>query len=428
MNPVEAIVVGAGLRGRLTYGAWARAHPERLRIVAVAEPDATKRRRMADEHGLPPERVFQDWRPLLDAPRLAAAAIVATGDTQHVEPALAALARGYHLLLEKPIAPEAADCVRVVEAAERAGRLLQIGHVLRHSEFYERAHDVIESGRLGELVLLDLREHVAHWHMTHSYVRGKFRNQRIAAPILLAKSCHDLDLLVWLAGRRALRVASFGGLGHFTAANAPEGAPERCSDGCPAQAECIHDAERFYLGPDERTAALWPWADVSPDPSRAARRRALETGPYGRCVYRADNDVADRQLVAVELEGGLAATFALHGLATHERRTLRIAGTRGELRGVLQSGELEVTRHGSLDVERIRCSGSELGHFGGDDGLVEHFVRAVADDRPDALRASGRVALESHLLGFAAERARASGSPVDVGAFRAELEDGAGFP
>ena len=112
-----------------------------------------------------------------------------------------------------------------------------------------------------------------------------------------------------------------------------------------------------------------------------------------------------RQVVAVELEGGLAATFALHGLATHERRTLRIAGTRGELRGVLQSGELEVTRHGSLDVERIRCSGSELGHFGGDDGLVEHFVRAVADDRPHALRASGRVALESHLLGFAAERA-----------------------
>jgi len=418
---VEAIVIGAGLRGRLTYGNWARAHPERLRVVAVAEPDEARCRAMAGEHGLPPERAFGDWKPLLAGPRLADVAIVATGDTLHVEPALAALARGYHVLLEKPIAPDPADCLRVVEAAERAGRILQIGHVLRYTAFYERVHEIVAGGRLGAIAALDMREHIAHWHMTHSYVRGKFRRRAIAAPILLAKSCHDLDLLVWLVGRPAQRVTSFGSLGHYGPAHAPEGAPERCTDGCPAQAACVHDAVRFYLGPDENVARLWPWTDVSPDPAREARRRALETGPYGRCVFRGDNDVLDRQTVAVEFEGGVTASFGLHGLATHERRTLRISGTLGELRGVFQTGEIELTRHGALETETLRCAGSELGHYGGDDGLLDHFTDVVVRGAGAEVRASGRAALESHLLGFAAERARVTGTVVAMDDFRAEV-------
>jgi predicted dehydrogenase len=293
--------------------------------------------------------------------------------------------------------------------------------VLRYSAFYERVHDIVASGGLGEIAALDMKEHVAHWHMSHSYVRGKFRKRSIAAPILLAKSCHDLDLLVWLVGRRPARVSSFGGLAHYRSASAPEGAPARCTEGCPEQERCIHDAVRFYLGPDESIARLWPWSDVSPDPSREARRRALETGPYGRCVYRSDNDALDHQVVAVEFEGGVTASFTVHGLATHERRALRISGSLGELRGVLQTGEIEVTRHGALEAQRIRVEGSEIGHFGGDEGLVEHFAEVVARGAREAVRTSGRDALESHLLGFAAERARESGSVVEMEVFRSEV-------
>jgi len=420
---VKAIVLGAGVRGRGTYGAWALGHPERLRVVAIAEPDETRRRAMAEEHRLAPEQVFSDWRALLAEPRRAEAAIVATGDTEHVDPTLAALDRGHHVLLEKPIAPDPVGCLRVVEAAERAGRLLQVGHVLRHAPFYERVREIVAAGILGELVTADLREHVAHWHMAHSYVRGKFRSRARAAPILLAKSCHDLDLLVWLAGRPTVRVASFGERLHFREERAPRGAPARCTQGCPVQDDCVHDAVRFYLGPDDAVARAWPWSDVSPDPARPARRRALETGPYGRCVYRTDNDVADHQVVAVELEGGATASFGLHGLAPHERRTVRLSGTRGELRGVLQSGEIEVSRHGSLEVERHHCPGSPLGHFGGDEALVDRFVRAVAEGGGGGdLRTAGRTALEGHLLGFAAEAARERGTTVDLEAFRAAVE------
>src|SRR5262249_10148084 len=162
--------------------------------------------------------------------------------------------RGLHVLLEKPIALDAADCVRVVEAGERADRILQIGHVLRHMEFYARVHEIVASGRLGRLQLMDMREHVSYWHMAHSYVRGKFRNRALAAPFLLAKRCHDLDLMTWIADRRAAAVTSFGGLGAYTAERAPAGAPERCSRACPVQATCPWDAERFYLAPEPEVA------------------------------------------------------------------------------------------------------------------------------------------------------------------------------
>lgn len=428
MSAPTAVVVGAGNRGRLVYAAWARRHPDRLRVVAVAEPDERSRAAVAADHALPPERCFRDWRECLAGPRLADVAIVATSDTLHVEPALAAIERGYDVLLEKPIAPTPAECVRVVEAAERAGRLLQIGHVLRYTPFYEKVHALVASGALGDVLHLDLKEHVAAWHMTHSYVRGRFRNRAIAAPILLAKSCHDLDLIAWLAGRPARRVASFGALAHYRPEQAPAGAPARCTDGCPAQAGCPHDAVRFYLDPDERLARHWPWVDVSADPSRAARRHALETGRYGRCVYRCDNDALDHQVVALEFEGGVTASFALQGFAAREQRTIRITGSRGELRGLLDGGVIEVSRPGVLAVERHEIGESVLGHYGGDEGLMAHFSARVADGRRDAVRASGRSALESHLVGFAAERARERGVVVDVAAFRAEAYAEAGLP
>ncbi len=413
MRPVEAVLIGAGLRGRHVYGAYARAHPERLRIVAVADPVPERREELGRRHGLPAARIAADWRELLVGERLAEAAIVASGDTEHTAPALAALERGYHVLLEKPIAPTAEECIQIVDSAERHGRVLQIAHVLRYTSFYNKVAELLGEGRIGRLLTADLREHISHWHMAHSYVRGKFRNREVAAPILLAKSCHDLDLLAWLVGRPALRVASFGSLAHYRSESAPDGAPERCTDGCPVQESCPHDAVRFYLGPDEGLARGWPWSDLGPDPSREARRAALESGPYGRCVYRCDNDVPDHQTVAIEFEDGVLASFSLHGHATHETRTIRLSGSEGELRGVVRDGVIELSRHGELESERFELARGEAGHFGGDQGLLDHFTETLAAGE-GSVRTSGRVSLASHLLGFAAERAREEGRVIEL--------------
>ncbi len=420
MEPVSVVVIGAGNRGRFTFGRYALQNPQRMRVVAIAEPVAERREAMAREHALEPAQCAPDWRELLARGRLADAAIVATSDTLHTQPALAAIAQGYHVLLEKPIAPRLADCVRVVEAAEAAGRILQIGHVLRYTGFYAKVAELLQAGALGELVHLDLREHVAAWHMTHSFVRGKFRSRAVAAPILLAKACHDLDLLAWFAGAKATQVASFGGRAHYRAESAPHGAPERCSDGCPVQASCAHDAVKFYAGPEERIARHWPWTDVSLDPSREARMAALASGPYGRCVYRCDNDVLDHQQLALCFENGVSASFALHGFAAEEKRTLRITGTRGELRGVFQEGVLELTRPGVFGAERILLPANAEGHYGGDAGLLHHFTEVVAAGDPSRVRASGRSALESHWIGFAAERARETSTLVELSALRGD--------
>jgi hypothetical protein len=178
---------------------------------------------------------------------------------------------------------------------------------------------------------------------------------------------------------------------------------------------------RFYAGPDEKLARHWPWSDVSLDPSREARLAALRTGRYGRCIYRCDNDVLDHQSVSVEFASGVTASFGLHGFANAERRTVRISGTRGEIRGVLHDGLLEVSRVGALDVERHHTTGSPLDHFGGDDGLLEHFTAALARGDLEKLRGAGRSALQGHLLGFAAERARETASVVDCASFWREF-------
>jgi predicted dehydrogenase len=429
---VKALMVGAGHRGREVYGALALAHRERIEFVGVAEPHFERRIAFADALAIPPQDATADWRGLLSRPRFADAVVIAGPDFVHADAACAALEQGYHVLLEKPMALSAHDSVRIAAAADRAQRLVQVAHVLRYTEFYQRIFEVVRSGRLGRVAHIDMREQVAYWHMAHSFVRGKFRNTVEAAPLLLAKCCHDLDLMAWFAQVPAHRVGSFGGLSEFVPANAPAGAPARCTDGCPVQERCAFDAVRFYLGPpaesarasaaEERLALAWPRSDLCLEPARPARRKALEVGPYGRCVYRCDNDVLDHQVVIVEFEGGLTGSFTVQGHATKESRTVRISGSGGEVRGILEEGIVEITEHGSSAYERHDLKLPDHGHFGGDEGLFEHFLQAMEEGANPHVLTSARAAMESHLIGFGAERARHSGQLVDLQQLRTELE------
>ncbi|RLC55290.1 MAG: gfo/Idh/MocA family oxidoreductase, partial [Chloroflexota bacterium] len=245
-QPFTAILIGAGNRGHDAYGAYALRHPDEIRFVAVAEPHDIRRARFAQAHGIPPERQFHTWEDLLALGKIADAALICTLDRMHVEPTLAALEAGYDVLLEKPMATTVADCVRLVQTAERTGRLLQICHVLRYTPFFSILHDIVASGRLGDIITVEHRENVTFWHMAHSYVRGNWRNSRIESPMILAKCCHDMDILFWNLGP-VKRLSSFGSLIHYRAEKAPPGAPARCTDGCPHQAECPWSAPRLYL-------------------------------------------------------------------------------------------------------------------------------------------------------------------------------------
>lgn len=329
-KPITAVMVGAGVRGFYVYGPYALAHPDELQFVAVAEPEPTRRARFAQAHHIPPERQFATWEDLMAKGQLADALFNMTQDHMHYPSTIAALEAGYDVLLEKPMTTRLADTVHLVQTAERHGRLLQVCHVLRYTPFFATLHDILAAGRLGEIVTVEHRENVVYWHMAHSYVRGNWRNTTSASPMILAKCCHDLDILYWNFGRPVQRLHSFGSLLHFRAENAPAGATLRCTDGCPAAEQCPFDARRLYLNPDY---SGWPVVALTDDLSLPARQRALETGPYGRCVYRCDNDVVDHQTVNMEFTGGASAVLFMHGHAHEEARTMRYDGTRATLRG-----------------------------------------------------------------------------------------------
>lgn len=426
---VELVLAGAGSRGHQSYGAWALRAPEQARFVAVAEPRKERREAFARAHGIPKERCFADWRELFAEPRLAEGALICTQDQEHRGPTLQALAQGYHVLLEKPLAHTLTDCVAVVQAAERADRILAVGHVLRYTPFFARLHRELARGRIGEIVAAEQRENVSYWHMAHSFVRGHWRNTSEACPMLLAKCCHDLDLLVWNLNRPVRTVSSVGSLGYYRAENAPLGAPARCTDGCPAEESCPHSALRIYIelepftawGLDAAWPDAWPMNVLTDDLSTAGRRRALQEGPWGRCVFRCDNDVVDRQVVTLELEGGAVATLIMHGHSAREGRSLRYDGTRGTIRGrfVSRGAELEIAEHGG-PVERLSFETFDDDHGGGDAGIMRAFVAAI---RGAALPTSPRQALEGHLLAFAAEQARQSGTVVDMARFRRDAEE-----
>lgn len=411
-GPVTLALLGAGNRGADAYGEYVLGHPGEFRFTAVAEPRRDRRDSFAARHGIPPEMTFASWEDLLSRPRLAEGLIVATQDRMHYDPVMAALAQGYGVLLEKPMAPTAAECVAMAGAAARAGRLLMICHVLRYTPFFAAIKKLLDEGRIGRVVSIQHNENVGYWHMAHSYVRGNWRRRDESNPMILAKSCHDMDILLWLAGADCARLASFGSLSFFKRENAPPGAAARCLDGCRAEPDCPFSARRIYLG--ENTG--WPVSVISLDTSLAARTAALREGPYGRCVFACDNDVVDHQVAALEFTSGATAAFTMCGLTREISRTIKIMGTAGEIAGHMEKGEIVLRVFGGGE-ETVPLAGAAGGHAGGDGGLMRAFAEALREGRPEAALTSAAVSVQSHLMAFAAEESRLTGRVVEMADF-----------
>ncbi len=424
-GPVDAVLVGAGRRGYRNFGGYALEHPDELRIIAVAEPDDALRERFARAHGIPSELSFRSWEDLAGRGRLAPSLLNASNDTTHYASTMAAIEAGYQVLTEKPAATSPEQCVSLALAAERRGADVWVCHELRNTNYFKTVRDIVRSGRLGEVVHVGHRENVSYWHMAHSFVRGNWSNRTSSGPMILTKCCHDFDILSWILGVRVERLSSFGSLAHYRPDRAPrQDVPERCTDGCPVQEECPFYAPRLYLG--ERMELLA--GAVSLDTSRAGVTRALESGPYGRCVYRVGNDVVDHQVVNMEAEGGLTVTLTMHGHSHVEGRTMRYDGSRATLIGDFSGPDPEIVVHDHRTEtgERIAPFAGG-GHGGGDEGLMAAFVRAVRDGDQSGL-STVREALPSHLLAFAAEESRLNGgAAVEMDEYLRRVESAAGY-
>lgn len=417
-RPITAITLGAGSRGNV-YGGYALANADELDIVGVAEPKPLRNERYSSRHAIPARNRFDTWERVFERPKFADAVIISTPDQLHYGPCMAALRMGYDVLLEKPISPSERECRDILALAKQSGRIVAVCHVLRYSPYFIQLKHLIDSGAVGELVSIQHFEPIEHIHMSHSYVRGNWHNSAKSTPIILAKSCHDLDILRWMVGKPSTDIVAMGDLKWFRKENAPVGSTARCTDGCPVEAGCPYSALKVYGASDSGWRYVF---DLPEDKSQhdATVLELLKTTDYGRCVYRMDNDQADHYVSTMRFEGGVTASFSMEAFTPWGGRRTRIMGAMGFIEGDMETmvhtdfrtGKTTTWDPRTVDVENYQHSG----HGGGDHALVRDWVQAISQKDPGLLTSTIDVSLESHMMGFAAERSRGSGrvEPVKV--------------
>lgn len=414
------VLIGAGQRGMIYAN---NAYQSGLAdIVAVAEPDAGRRKAAQQAFQISDHLAFDNAQALLAQKRLGEAVIIASMDRDHFAQAMPAMDAGYDILLEKPISPFPAECLRIQHKAQQTGRRVIVCHVLRYSPFFREVHHIIQSGQYGRVVAIQHNENIGNFHMAHAFVRGNWRNSKTSSPIIMQKSCHDMDLLYWYAGSPAKRIASFGNLYYFRPENAPAGSAMRCLD-CAVSAQCRFDARKAYLP----VMGDWPATVLTQDQTEQGLLQAMREGPYGRCVYRCDNDVCDHQATSIEFENGVTATFNLSAFTNRMTRTMKIMLEDAEIRAsehenVIQISSFASTGEGRAYERVIHPPRIASGHSGGDQGLIHDFLEMLESgtQTPDtAIQGS----VESHLMAGAAELARVQSRVVDMQAYRSALQE-----
>ena len=406
MKAVELVIIGAGDRGTV-YAGYAAENPDKAKVVGVAEPREFYRERMVEEHSIPSDKVFSDWKDLAKQERFADAVVIATQDSMHLGPAIAFAKKGYHMLLEKPMAPDEESCKKIAKTVLDNKILFGVAHVLRYTAYTQKLKEIIDSGAIGDVISLHRLEPVGYWHQAHSFVRGNWRREDESSFMLLAKSCHDIDWIRYIVGNRCKAISSFGSLVHFREENKPANSGERCLS-CSYEPKCPYSAKKIYLGFICRGKTGWPVSVVTPDVTEESVIAALLDGPYGRCAYLCDNDVVDHQVVNMEFEGGQTASFTMTAFTEAGGRRTSIFGTRGEIYGDDSTIRVFDFLSDSVETYDTSLDGTMTleGHGSGDYGLIKAFVSAVAENDARRILSGPEETLESHLMVFAAEKSR----------------------
>ena len=421
---LKVILIGAGNRG-CNYVRLAKENcPEKLDVVAIADPDLSRGREIIEAYGIPEEMIFDDWKKVLALPKFADAAIIATQDNNHFEPACAALLAGYDLLLEKPVAPTAEECLGISDLANSLGRKVVVCHVLRYAPFFETVKHIIDSGRIGKVVNIVHTECVGNIHQSHSYVRGNWRDSKESSPMILAKSCHDLDIVQWLLGKECTRVQSFGSLSYFRPENAPEGAPEYCIQSCPHESECVYSAVKIYK---ERQFPVWVrYVTKKENATDEEIEKIISKTNYGKCIFKCGNDVVDHQVVNLEYEGGETVSFTMSAFNKGGRK-INVMGTAGELWANMSDKTVHIFDFKTREIETIdvlnyvKDESIVGGHGGGDLGIVKAFCEYLTGEYKGNAVSDISTSVGNHLVAFAAESSRLEGKVINMDEFTNEI-------
>ena len=403
MKKQKLVVLGYGQRGQI-YANYAINNPTEFEVVAIVENSEKNLAIATKKHSCP---VFTDYRDFLAANIEADIVAVATQDADHREHAVACMEKGYDLLLEKPIASNIEDCEAIYEASVKYGKKVIICHVLRYTPFYRKIKSIIQSGLLGDVVTISASENVGYYHQSHSFVRGPWRNDEQSCPMIVAKCCHDLDILRWLIGEKCQKVSSMGSLTFFTEKNAPQGCAQYCTD-CKVE-NCIYRAKDVYQE--------WKWMrayfcnDVEND---ELANEKLRYSQYDKCVFHTDNNVVDHQVTLFQFDKNITAMHSMTAFSKEVYRDIKIHGTKAELVGNMEKNALEVRVFGgeniTYDFSDANLSGN---HGGGDNGLMHALYLERNGKEADGISYID-VSIDSHRMAFGAEQSRVEGRVIDI--------------
>ena len=406
-GPLTAVVLGAGGRGNV-YASYSKKFPEELKIIGVAEPIPFRRERFSEMYGIEKRYQWTTWEHVLEVPKFADVVIITTPDHLHYGPAMRAISLDYDILLEKAMAQTWQQCVDIYNQSKEYNKIVGICHVLRYAPYFRKMKELIDSDKLGEIISVQHLEPIEHIHMSHSFVRGNWRNSDESTPIILSKSCHDTDILRWLIGKPSKRISSFGSLKHFRKESAPAGHTARCTDGCPVEPQCPYSALKIYL-----KNKTWLWHLAIPDQEDTTILEALKTGPYGKCVYQTDNNVPDHQITNIEFQDNITASFSMEAFTHYGGRRTRIFGSKGDLNGDMNTLTYTDFLTGSQGIwDSSSASQLESAHGGGDYGVLHDFIQAVTQRDETLLSSNIEASMESHLMGFKAEESRLQNGKV----------------
>lgn len=406
-------VLGCGGRG-LGYTQRIVKQKDRFTVTALCDTNSEQLEKMHSLLGLEYTSDFTDADAFL-AEKRADLIIIATPDRDHVPQAICALRLGYDVLLEKPVSDSKEEIEALLKAQKETGRKVLVCHVLRYGGGYRKCEELLKSGTIGKLYAIDASERVGYWHWAQAYVRGIGASIKLGHPAILAKCCHDLDLIQNYAQSKCRSVSSVGDLSFFTPENAPEGSAERCLD-CKYQDECTFSAKKIYIDKWHQAGEpefIWPFNKVSlKNPlTEEDIRKGLREGEYGRCAFKCPVDKVDHQLVQMDFENGVKASLKMVYAASSGRR-ITFYGTDGEIIMDERADEISVMPFGKEKQSIKLGTLTEDGHnHGGGDSKIIEMLYDMLTGKTECIT-SLEESLECHLMGIAAEESRKQGGKL----------------